>query len=103
MRVTFADAAHGDLMDIALYIAQDSPARALTFVDELEAHCNTLGRTPHIGVPRPELGQNVRVLAHGRYLAFYRVEGEQVRILRILHSARDIGDDEFKAPGAKIR
>ena len=39
MRVTFADAAQGDLVEIAVYIAKDSPARALTFVDELEAHC----------------------------------------------------------------
>ena len=36
MRVTFSVAAKDDLMDIAVYIAQDNPARALTFVDELE-------------------------------------------------------------------
>lgn len=98
MRVTFSDAARDDLVDIAVYIAQDSPARALTFVDEIEEHCRKLARTPNIGAPRTELGKDLRMLPHRRYLTFYRVEDNHVRILRILHSARDIGGDEFDAP-----
>ena len=37
MKVVFSPAAKDDLMEIAIYIAQDNPARALSFVDELEA------------------------------------------------------------------
>ena len=37
MKVNFSPAAQTDLLDIALYIAQDNPKRALSFVDELEA------------------------------------------------------------------
>ena len=72
MKVTFSAVAKDDLLDIAVYIAQDNSTRALTFVDELEAKCNRLGNAPGIGTARPELGEGIRVLPHGRYLIFYR-------------------------------
>ena len=56
MTATFSPAAEEDLLDIAVFIAQDNPARALTFVDELESKCDALGRAPGIGTSRPELG-----------------------------------------------
>jgi len=31
-----------------------------------------LGHAPSIGTARPELGEGVRMLPHGRYLIFYR-------------------------------
>ena len=37
MKVGFSPVANTDLIDISVYIAQDNPARALSFVDELEA------------------------------------------------------------------
>lgn len=96
MTVTFSDAAKSDLLDIALFIAQDNQARALSFVDELEAHCRRLGQHPGIGSVRPQLGENIRVIPHGRYLIFYRQQGEALRIERILHSARDVGGEDFE-------
>jgi toxin ParE1/3/4 len=57
MKVSFSLAAQDDLLNIALYIAQDNPERAATFVDELEAKCNLLGKASGIGAARPELGQ----------------------------------------------
>lgn len=96
MTVRFSPAAQADLMDIALFIAQDNPTRALTFVDELENKCDTLGGAPGIGTARPELGAGIRVLPHGRYLIFYREANSALRIERILHSARDIGDADFE-------
>ena len=35
MKVSLTPAARADLRDIALYIAQENPTRALSFVDEL--------------------------------------------------------------------
>ena len=55
MKVSFSPAAQADLLDIAAFIAQDNPPRALTFVDELESKCNALGGAPGIGKLRPEL------------------------------------------------
>lgn len=97
MKVTFSPAAETDLMDIAMFIAQDNPKRALGFVDELEGKCNALGGAPGIGTSRPELGEGIRMLPHGRYLIFYREANKGLRIERIMHSSRDIGYDDFEA------
>ena len=42
-------AAQADLMDIAVFIAQDNPKRALSFVDELEDRWALLATAPGIG------------------------------------------------------
>jgi toxin ParE1/3/4 len=70
---------------------------ALTFVDDLERKCDVLGRAPGIGTSRPELGDGVRMLPHGRYLIFYREANEGIRIERIMHGARDIGGEDFES------
>jgi toxin ParE1/3/4 len=96
VKVTFSPAAEADLMDISVFIAEDNPTRALTFVDELEEKCDVLGRAPGIGTQRPELGNDICMLPCGRYLIFYREAGKGVRIERIMHSARDIGGHDFE-------
>lgn len=85
-------------MEIALYIAQDNPARALTFIDALEDRCLGLGRAPGVGTARPELGEGICMLPHGRYVIFYRQVHGAVRIERVMHGARDIFGDDFDAP-----
>ncbi len=84
-------------MEIALYIAQDDPTRALSFVDEREDRCAALGNAPGIGTARPERGEGVRMLPHGRHLIFYRQAPPSVRVERIMHGARDIGADDFES------
>jgi toxin ParE1/3/4 len=100
VKLEFSPAAQSDLMDIATFIAQDNPKRALTFVEELESKCEALSRAPGIGTSRAELGEGIRVLPHGRYLIFYRDAKNQLRIERILHGSRDIGGDKFESAGA---
>ena len=95
MKVTVSPAARSDLIEIAIYIAQDNPDRALSFVDELEAKCFKLGQQPGLGTRRQELADGLRVAPHGRYLIFYREHTEGLRIERVMHSARDIGSTDF--------
>lgn len=100
MKVQFSPAAGEDLIEIAIFIAQDNPARALTFVDELEGKCNGLGQAPGIGTKRPELGRGIRMLPHGRYLIFYREVGGALRIERNIHSARDVTSSDIDFPAS---
>lgn len=95
MKVIFSPAARDDLCDIADYIAQDNPARAASFIDELEVRCDALSLAPGIGTKRPELGSGICSLPHGRYLIFFRVVSATLRIERIMHGARDIGDSDL--------
>ncbi len=97
MRVEFSSVAKADLLEIAIYIAQDNPKRARSFVDELEAKCKALGGAPGIGTARPEIGEGLRAMTHGHYLIFYRALEQHVRIERVMHGARDIGGNNFDA------
>lgn len=95
MTVIFSPAASADLMDVAVYIAQDNPIAALEFVDKLEASCHRLGVSPGIGTARPELGHGICMWPHGSYLIFYRVDKNDIRIERVMHGARDIGAEDI--------
>lgn len=90
MNVVLSAAAREDLIGIADYIAADSPARALTFVEELIDCCNGLAVLPTAFplVPRYE-SHGVRRRPYGNDLIFYRVEATSVQVLHILHGGRD--------------
>jgi toxin ParE1/3/4 len=70
VRVTISPLAERDLEAIGDYIADDNPARAVSFVAELRDHCNTIARMPGAYRLRPELGKGVRSCAHGDYVIF---------------------------------
>lgn len=95
MSVAFSPKAERDLEDIADYIAKDSPQRALSFIDELEAACQSLATAPLGHQPLPHIHPDIRRAVHNRYLIFYSVRNGEVRIERILHHARDITEDSF--------
>ncbi|MGC3984974.1 MAG: type II toxin-antitoxin system RelE/ParE family toxin [Pseudorhodoferax sp.] len=95
MPLVFSPAAAADLEEIGDFIAQDNPLRAISFLQELRVRCARLARSPGIGTARPELGDGVRSMPHGRYLIFYRAQDAMLRVERVLHGARDIGQDDF--------
>jgi len=84
--------AAADLEEIADYIARDNPARAATFVAELEAKCRAVAETPELYPARTDLAPGLRTAVHRRYLVLYRdLQGKNtVRIERVLHSARNL-------------
>jgi toxin ParE1/3/4 len=91
MKVVIAEAAKADLAAIQDYIAQDNPARAGSFTDELLDCCAALSET-HAAfplVPRYETS-GIRRRVYDRYLIFYRVRKSTVEVIHILHGARDI-------------
>ena len=87
--VTFAPAARADLLAIGLYIADDNPERAESFVAELEAKTRAIGERPLSFPARDDISGGLRGAAHGRYLILFRDLAREVRIVRVLHSARD--------------
>ncbi|WP_024880939.1 type II toxin-antitoxin system RelE/ParE family toxin [Methylosinus sp. LW3] len=90
MKLVFSAEARADLLQIGDFIAHDSPARAFTFVEELEARCRALPATP---LAYPLLAgreaSGIRRLVHGNYLIFYQVLDEAVVVLHVLWGARD--------------
>jgi plasmid stabilization system protein ParE len=82
--------AERDLEQIGDTIAQDNPARALSFVLELRDKCLSLADMPYgfALVPRYER-HGIRRRVHGNYLIFYRIDADRVTVVHVLHGARD--------------
>jgi toxin ParE1/3/4 len=89
-RLTYTPLAEADLLEIALYIADDSPERAESFVAELQARASRLAEFPDASSVRDDISPGLRSVVQGRYLLFFRVYAHEIRIVRILHGARDL-------------
>lgn len=90
MIVVVTAAAAADLESIGDWIAQENLRRALTFVAELRQRCESLALNPlgYSLVPHYEhLGVRRRV--YRDYLIFYRITGDAIEVLHVLHGARD--------------
>lgn len=96
MLVRLSHEAEADLEEIADFIAEADPARAVDTVVDLRAACFALGDYPRRFplVPRyVHLGVRRRV--YGRYLVFYAVNDRSVDVLRIVHGATDYDKSLF--------
>lgn len=90
-KVVFSPEAIEDLEEIWLYIAQDSPARADGFLDQLYSLCaEKLAAFPEIGTGRDYLDKGVLAFPYKRYMIYYRYDTSLVEIIRILHGSRDL-------------
>jgi toxin ParE1/3/4 len=89
-RLVISPAARADLLEIATYIADDNPLRAVSFVSELEAKAQLTAERPNSFPSREALGAGLRSASHGRYLIFFRDFSDYVKIVRVLHSARNL-------------
>jgi toxin ParE1/3/4 len=91
----FSPQAWDDVREIVAYIASDNPDAAARFVPALEATYTQLAALPGMGsvrtFRRKDL-QGVRmvpVTGFEQYLLFYVTMLRRVKVLRILHAARD--------------
>ena len=89
-RLGFAPEAVADLREIASYIAEDDPERAMSFVAELEERAAEAAARPLSFRERAYISPGLRAIAHGRYLIFFRDLDDEVRIVRVVHGARDL-------------
>jgi plasmid stabilization system protein ParE len=90
MRVELSAFVQSDLEEIADYIAQDSPARALGFIRNIREKFAAIGKNPLIYRLRPEIGKDARMALVGRYVILFRIEDHVVRIERVVYGARDL-------------
>jgi len=79
-----------DLIEIWLYIAQDNPAAADRVLDDIEQCFIMLANIPQMGRYRPDIAPELRYFISGRYLILYRTLNDGVRIVRVIHGAKDL-------------
>ena len=90
-RVEIARSAERDLLGIYDYIERDSQQRAVKWFLEIERQIRALARSPKRCPVIPEseeIGREYRHLIHGSYRTIFRIEGEAVYVLRVVHGAR---------------
>ena len=73
-----------DLAEIWVYIADDSPDQADTFVDLVDSKFQSLSRRSGVGRRRPELSSDIRSLTVGRYVVFYMPLSGGIEVVRVL-------------------
>jgi len=94
--IIFSRKALEDIIQIAEYIAEDSPQSAKAFRENLEKTCGLLSAMPEMGTLRefsnPQLHgvRFIPIKQFTKYLLFYQDRGDNLYISRITHGARDL-------------
>jgi len=91
--VSWLLAALDDLDEIAAYIQRDSDKYARIVVEKIRAATRDLAKYPLMGRVVPELSlEELRERIVYSYRIFYRVRGDRVTIIAVLHGARQVTD-----------
>jgi toxin ParE1/3/4 len=89
--VVLSRTAYFDLAEIGDYgEAQFGEKAADDYQDAFDRAFERLALFPHIGEARPAFGTDFRCLVCNRHRILYRVSGDTVEIVRVLHHSRDV-------------
>lgn len=79
-------------------IGLEQPAAAERYYDRIDNKARLLAEQPRMGVRRPEIRSNVRMLIENPYVILYRTEPDKddgpidlVEIVRVVDGRRDLG------------
>ena len=90
--VVFSPEAQDDLRQLTLYVAERSgAARAIAYLDRIEAWCFDLCDFPERGTRRDDLWPGLRTMSFERRITIaFTVTSSGVTILRVLYGGRDL-------------
>lgn len=90
MRLEFSRYVEQDLDEIANWIAQDNPSRAVTFIQEIRNKLHWISQAPLLYQVRPDIGREARLATVGRYVILFLVTDETIRVERVVSGARNL-------------
>lgn len=93
MRLEWSMFAQADRDAIFDYIGAGSPEAAITVDDRIRGRVETLMQFPESGRPGRIEGTRELAISRTPYIVAYRIAGNTVRILRVLHGSRRWPDD----------
>lgn len=88
MRIRWQDDAIADLRELHAYIARDNPQAAVRIAKRIKEAAAALREQPAMGRPGRVPDTRELVITGTRYIVAYRVIGDALIILRVLHGAR---------------
>ncbi|MFM9975911.1 MAG: type II toxin-antitoxin system RelE/ParE family toxin [Beijerinckiaceae bacterium] len=90
MRLRLTEAAERDMAEIAAWLtAETSEAVARRLVGDLLQRLEAVLAFPESGSPRERVRPGLRAVLRHNYAMYYRIEGDLVAVIRVLHGARD--------------
>jgi toxin ParE1/3/4 len=89
-RLIVSPAARSDLLDIWDFISYENSRAADRIIKEITARFETLLAFPQSGGRRDELKEGLRSFGVERYIVFYFIIEDGIKIARVLHCAQDI-------------
>jgi len=92
-RFVLTPTARRDLKSIWVYIAEDSVKHADLVEDAIFATCRLAADMPQLGHQRAGVKPELRFLsvaAYEKYMILFQMGSRPLRVLRVLHGARDI-------------
>src|SRR5271157_1278494 len=98
MRLEWSLFAQADRDAIFDYIEADSLQAAITVDDRIRVQVEGLVQFPESGRPGRIEGTRELVIQRTPYVAAYRITGNTVRILRVLHGAQQWPEDMSEEP-----
>jgi toxin ParE1/3/4 len=87
MKIVWSPEARRQVSEIWHYIALDNPGAAERMVTRLVTAVEKLAHFPHLGRPGREASREL-LIGGTNFIVVYRVEGEEIRIVTVLHGAR---------------
>lgn len=97
MKLFWTEPAIQDLRDLRDYIAADSDFHAADFIASIITRGERLTTFPMIGRIVPEAqGEDVREILYRSYRIIYRLVGERVDVLAVIHGTRNLWSQEPK-------
>jgi toxin ParE1/3/4 len=87
--------ARTDLTDIWLYVAERNPSAADRVLDEIERIIKLIATRPQMGRERPEIRSGIRSFGVMSWIIFYHIDDTFIDIVRVLHGARDLEEQDF--------
>jgi toxin ParE1/3/4 len=70
------------------YIAEDNPLAAVSQGDRIDEQVDVLLEQPQMGRPGRKQGTRELVISHTPFVVVYRIKGQRIELLRLLHGAQ---------------
>lgn len=93
MRIQWSRRARRDFVEAISYIADDNPDAAARMQDRIEEATERPARNPGMGRPGRVDGTRELVVARTPYIVPYRVRGQVVEIIAVMHGAQQWPED----------
>jgi toxin ParE1/3/4 len=91
VNLIISEQAEQDLDGIEAYIGNENRQTAVRFVQRLTERFEQLMNYPRSGKKQSEIAPELRSVAEGNYIIFYRInDHENVEIAPVLHSKRNL-------------